>query len=237
MPSQPRQGAVEDPSRYQTRRLTYRTPLGEAVRAGAEFAAFTAALPRLRKAPKGDGHPVLVLPGLLASDYSTHPLRAYLRDRGYDAHGWHLGINRGPSDETAAALEATLRALAGAGRPVSIIGWSMGGVYALEVAGRLPHAVRQVITLGSPLTLLSSRAQQAPVPVSAVFSKTDAIVPWRSAILPAGSNRENVEVDGSHLGLGHNPKVLLIIANRLALHEGAWTHLNGDFHPDERRAA
>ena len=214
MANQSRSGAV-------TNRPAYRTPLREAARAGAEFAAFTAALPRLRKAPTGDGHPVLVLPGLLASDDSTRTLRWYLEDRGYDAHGWRLGTNRGPSDETATALAARLGALAAPGRPVSVIGWSLGGVYALELAGVFPDAVRQVITLGSPLTAVSARGRRTPVPVTALFSRTDAIVPWPSAILPAGLNRENVEVDGSHLGLGHNPNVLLVIADRLSRHQQA----------------
>ena len=135
------------------------------------------------------------------------------------AHGWRLGTNRGLTEETSIALATRLRALA-TSRPVSLIGWSLGGVYALELAGAFPDAVRRVITLGSPLTLVSQRGQNAPVPVSALFSRTDGIVSWRNAIGPTGPNRENIEVDGSHLGLGHNPNVLLIIADRLARPQG-----------------
>jgi pimeloyl-ACP methyl ester carboxylesterase len=206
-----RQAAVRSP-------WAARTLLREASRASVEFAAFVVAQPRLRQAPRGDGHPVLVVPGFRASDDSTRTLRWYLRDRGYHAHGWRLGTNRGPSQETSTALASRLLGLA-AGGPVSIIGWSLGGVYALELAGAFPDVVRRVITLGSPLPLVSQRGRKAPVPVSALFSRTDGIVPWRNAIGPAGPDRENIEVDGSHMGLSHNPKVLLIIADRLALRQ------------------
>jgi pimeloyl-ACP methyl ester carboxylesterase len=196
--------------------------LVELARAQAEFASSAAALPRLRRAPRGDGHPVLVLPGLLAGDDSTRPLRWFLRDRGYYSHGWRLGVNRGPDPDTATALLARLRAIAAPGRRVSLIGWSMGGLFALELAGTVPDLVRQVITLGSPLAAASERGRRAPVPVSALFSKTDSIVPWRGALAPPGPRRENIEVRGSHLGLGHNADVLLIVADRLAQNEQAW---------------
>lgn len=194
----------------------------EPVRAQAEFAAFTAALAGLRRAPRGDGHPVLVLPGLLAGDDSTRPLRWFLRDLGYESHGWRLGINRGPDEKTATALLARLRSLASPGRRVSLVGWSMGGLFALELAGAVPDLIRQVITLGSPLAAASERGRRAPVPVSALFSKSDGIVPWRGAVLPPGPGRENIEVEGSHLGLGHNRHVLRIIADRLAQSEHGW---------------
>jgi pimeloyl-ACP methyl ester carboxylesterase len=212
MPSQSRRAAIRSP-------WAARTLLREATRASVEFATFLGAQPRLRQAPRGDGHPVLVVPGFRASDDSTRTLRWYLRDRGYRAHGWRLGTNRGLTEETSTALATRLRALA-TSRPVSLIGWSLGGVYALELAGAFPDAVRRVITLGSPLTLVSQRGQNAPIPVSALFSRTDGIVSWRNAIGPTGPNRENIEVDGSHLGLGHNPNVLLIIADRLARPQG-----------------
>jgi dienelactone hydrolase len=189
--------------------------LAEPYRAGGELAAFAASLPRLRRAPHGDGHPVLVLPGLLASDESTQTLRWYLRDRGYQPHGWDLGVNRGPDERILSALPARLRSLATPDRPVSLIGWSLGGLFALELAGSSPGLVRQVITLGSPLARASDRARQTPVPVTAVFSMTDTIVSAHRAVLPPGPYRENVEVEGSHIGLGHNPQVLLVIADRL----------------------
>ena len=201
-------------------RLLRLARLAEPYRAGGELAAFAAWLPRLRRAPRGDGHPVLVLPGLLANDESTQTLRWYLRDRGYQPHGWDLGVNRGPDERILSALPQRLRSLATPDRPVSLIGWSLGGLFALELAGSSPNLVRRVITLGSPLARVSVRARQTPVPVTAVFSRTDSIVTPERAVPPSGPHRENVEVQGSHVGLGHNPQALLVVADRLASRPG-----------------
>ena len=111
-----------------------------------ELQAFFASYPLLRRAPRGDGHPVLVLPGLSASDISTRPLRAYLKAQGYAVHGWKLGPNRGPRPGVEAAMDARLAELAERyQRKVSLIGWSLGGVFAREIARRTPELVRQVI--------------------------------------------------------------------------------------------
>jgi pimeloyl-ACP methyl ester carboxylesterase len=121
------------------------------VRAIWELQAFLAAYPLLQRAPRGDGHPVLVLPGLAASDVSTKPLRTYLSAQGYAAHGWKQGPNRGPRSGVEAAIDARLVELAQRhNRKVSLIGWSLGGVLAREAARRSSGLVRQVITLGSP---------------------------------------------------------------------------------------
>jgi pimeloyl-ACP methyl ester carboxylesterase len=121
-------------------------------RALLELAALLPAYPFLRRAPAGDGHPVLVLPGFMASDFSTRALRGFLRERGYRAHGWTLGRNLGPSPETAAAMVDQLHRLADRyGGRVSLVGWSLGGVYARELARRFPALVRQVITLATPV--------------------------------------------------------------------------------------
>src|SRR5262249_44830577 len=109
------------------------------------------ALPLLGRAPRGDGHPVLVMPGWLAGDGSTRALRWFLRDRGYHAHAWRLGINHGPTPEVVAGVRDRLHALhARHARKVSLIGWSLGGIYARELARHFPELVRQVITLASP---------------------------------------------------------------------------------------
>src|SRR5215472_11827188 len=124
--------------------------LSEPVRGLAGFAAMPLAA-WLMSAPRGDGHGVLVLPGLLASDVSTALLRRFVRRLGYDVRGWSLGRNRGPTDEVLDELPRRLSALAErTGQPVSLIGWSLGGIYARELARRYPAQVRQVITLGSP---------------------------------------------------------------------------------------
>ncbi|MGH9115786.1 MAG: esterase/lipase family protein, partial [Acidimicrobiales bacterium] len=200
--------------------LDCRHPVWEPLRAGFELARLVGAIPWLLLAPRGDGHPVLVLPGFLANDLSTAMLRWHLSERGYHVRGWGLGINDGPRDEVASALLELVRDAASGGRRVSLVGWSLGGVLAWEAAAAQPALVRQVITLGSPLHLASPRARRSPVPLAAIYSRTDAIVDWRHAVAPPGPRRESVEVRGSHLGLGHNVEVLLVVADRLAQRDG-----------------
>jgi pimeloyl-ACP methyl ester carboxylesterase len=226
-------------------------------RAGLELAGLFAALPFLRLAPRGDGHPVLVLPGWLADDTSTRALRWFLRRLGYHAHGWRLGRNMGAGAEVIARLEDRLADLrARHRRKLSLIGWSLGGVYARELAHRFPADVRQVITLGSPFREMRAtsvarlygarrgngattdetesrdrdelrrRLRMAPpVPCTSFYSRTDGIVAWRSCLDDDGPLRENVEVQSSHCGMGHNPAVLWLVAERLAHPEGAWQPL------------
>jgi dienelactone hydrolase len=135
--------------------------------------------------------------------------------------GWTLGVNRGPSSQTVDRLMRLVDQLVSEQhRRVSVVGWSLGGVFAVGVARRVPKDIRQVITLGSPV----AGAPEAPphVPVTSIYSKTDGIVPWRYSILPRVPLRESIEVRGSHLGLGHNPAVLSIVAERLAQPDGQW---------------
>ena len=213
----------------------------------AEFGAFFAAMPWWRVAPRGDGHPVLVLPGLAQSDLSTRPLRSFLGDRGYIACPWSLGLNNGNSRVLDDHLVARLHDLhAQHGRRVSIVGWSMGGLFARALACRAPSAVRQVITLGSPFTgnpkasnawrlyeamsgdragdpAIAARFQaQLSVPTTSIYSRRDGVVAWQCCLNEAGSQVENIEVTSSHLGLGHHPAVLYAIADRLAQPEGHW---------------
>ncbi len=219
-------------------------------RAALEFAALVPALPFLGRAARGDGHPVLVIPGWLAGDASTRALRWFVRDRGYHAHAWRLGMNRGPTSEVVAGLTERLHELrARHGRKVSVIGWSLGGIYARELARRHPALVRQVITLASPFrdpsaTTVSRlyrtgliREPRTPdpdaevrrrlrtplaVPSSALYSKTDGVVAWRSCIDDPGPERENIAIRASHCGMGHHPGALMVIADRLAQPEGRW---------------
>jgi pimeloyl-ACP methyl ester carboxylesterase len=228
------------------------------LRAMWELGAFLAAYPLLRLAPRGDGHPVLVLPGLSASDASTRPLRRFLRDQGFTPYGWGLGPNHGPRPGAEQRMQARLAELAAQhGRKVSLVGWSLGGVFAREMARRAPAEVRQVITLGSPFAgapkasnawrlyeRLSGRkvedwpdreAMKAPppVPATAIYSKSDGIVAWQGCREREGAQSENIEVEGSHCGLGHHPAVLHAIADRLSQPEGAWRR----FEPKGLRAA
>jgi pimeloyl-ACP methyl ester carboxylesterase len=139
--------------------------LTEPIRGLADLAALLLAAPGLAAAPRGDGHGVLVFPGLLAGDSSTVPLRAFLRWLGYDVRGWDLGRNHGPSEAVLAGLpRAVLDHAMRTGRPVSLVGWSLGGIYAREMARRHPRQVRQVITLGSPYAMHDPRQNHAHGP-------------------------------------------------------------------------
>lgn len=218
--------------------------------AAAEFGAFLAASPVLRLAGRGDEHPVLVLPGFITSDLSTAPLRWLLRGQGYWVHGWRLGRNVGPNPRIVDGIRDRLADLYERHhRPVSLIGWSLGGIYAREMARENPAAVRQVITLGSPFRFgtedrgsvsgLYDRLNPDPatffdrdvheadrvpleVPATAIYSRADGVVRWHACIEAEGPLRENIEVRGSHSGLGFNPAVLLAISDRLAQREGSW---------------
>ena len=235
------------------------------MRAGLEIGAGLAALPWLRLAPRGDGHAVLVLPGLMASDDSTRMLREFLRDRGYRASGWGLGRNHGPRPGVERAMLDLLDRLNDeTGRTVSVVGWSLGGVYARVLAARRPDAVRSVVTLGSPIghpratsawrlyEFTSGRrvddargegaARPTPsVPTTSIYSRTDGVVAWQASVEVEGPRSENIEVMGSHLGLGFNPAVLYAIADRLAQPEGQWrpferTGWRRAVYPDPARA-
>jgi pimeloyl-ACP methyl ester carboxylesterase len=209
--------------------------------------------PLLMQAPKGDGHPVLTLPGFLASDLSMAPMRRYLLELGYDAHAWNMGRNFGGVAGRRSALRDLLKRVHEAsGRKVSVIGWSLGGVYARDLAVQMPELVRSVITLGSPFAndiratnatrlyeLLSGEAVDAipeiraaiagdmPVPATAIYSRTDGIVNWRTSRLRPSATAENIEIYfASHIGLGVNPAALWAIADRLAQAEGEFRHFD-----------
>src|SRR6202046_1218249 len=135
----------------QTLRPPSRTLMFLEGRAIHELGAFLGALPLLSLAPKGDGHPVLVLPGLVASDVSTRPLRSFLTSRGYAVSGWRQGRNLGLRDGVQHAMVDLVHELSDThGRKISPVGWSLGGLYARQLAKMMPDRVRSVITLGSP---------------------------------------------------------------------------------------
>ena len=218
-------------------------------RAVAEYGLLIAALPLRQLLPVGDGHPVLVLPGLLADDASTWTLRRILRDLGYRVHGWRLGRNLGPTAATVAGLQNRLLDLQSRyDAAVSVIGWSLGGIYARTLARDTPSAVRQIITLGSPIHLAhesQSRAGRAfnryahlhvvprelplesgvgalPVPATSIYSRCDGIVAWQACLDPPSPRAENIAVVSSHLGFGHHPAVIWAVADRLAQPLGQW---------------
>lgn len=192
-------------------------------RAVLELGALPAALPLLRLAPRGSG-PVLVLPGLMADDWSTAPLRWFLQERGYSASGWEQGTNLGYEPGRIERLKQRVLELKGRyQRKIRLIGWSMGGIYARQLARELPDDIRQIILLGSPFAAHQTH-RPPPVPTTAIYSKSDGVVPWQVCMEPQpGEQVENIEIVGaSHCGLGHHPAVLWCIANRLSQREGSW---------------
>lgn len=218
-------------------------------RALGELLTTYAVMPVLRRGPRGDGHPVLVFPGFLASDVSTRPLRKFLDRGGFSAHPWLMGRNLGPRGDLEDRLLERLRQLRRRhDRKVSLVGWSLGGIYARLLANRSPQDVRCVITLGTPFnthhkanrswrlfewvsgteidevdpSTFSQIRNTPPVPTTSIYSLTDGVVAWRSSIDEEGPLAENIQVPGSHIGLGANPLVLHAILDRLAQPEGGW---------------
>jgi pimeloyl-ACP methyl ester carboxylesterase len=223
--------------------------LSEPGRAVADYGLYLAARPLVASLPRGDGHPVLVLPGLLADDVSTRALRSVLRRLDYRVHGWGLGRNIGPTAACVTGMRDKIDYLNDRyGRPVSLIGWSLGGIFARDLARRSPGSVRQVITLGSPFRIarqsqtraarvferfshlhvehrtfpLEHDAEPLPVPATSIYSHFDGIVHWQTCLDVPGERCENIAVMASHLGLGHHPASIWAIADRLAQPEGAW---------------
>jgi len=217
------------------------------LRAPWELGAAFAAYPFARLAPAGDGHPVMVFPGLAAGDTTTIVLRRFLSERGYDTYAWEQGLNFGPKPGVLEACIARIEEIHGrTRRTVSLVGWSLGGVYAREIAKMLPDKVRVVVTLGSPFTgspkatnawrvyqLVSGEKeidparfamlkQRPPVPTTSIFSRTDGVVAWQCSMEEETASSENIEVHASHVGMGANPTALFAVADRLAQPEGQW---------------
>jgi pimeloyl-ACP methyl ester carboxylesterase len=218
----------------------------EQQRALAELVGFGVSLPLFRLLPAGDGHPVLVLPGFMADDWSTVALRSVLRSRGYQVQRWGLGRNLGPRADLVEGLVRRFDTIhRDSGRPISLVGWSLGGIYARALARRRPDAVRRVVTLGSPFRMRPGDRSNAsrlfgwlnpgpdpryrpapeelplPVPSTAIYTRTDGVARWHMCIEAEHPRTENIEVRGSHCGLGHNPAVILAIGDRLAQPEGS----------------
>lgn len=191
--------------------------------------------------PRGDGHAVLVLPGFLTGDWATAGLVQWLRLVGYDATGWGSGLNWGPSATCIKRCQTLVdQAFARTGRKVTLIGRSLGGLYARELSKDAPDKVVRVITLGTPIrfpvrTPLSPFARalspnfdagfsgriadlqrNPPVPVTAIYSRSDGIVPYASCLVEECATAENVEIDSPHTIMGSNPAAMRLIADRLS---------------------
>lgn len=224
------------------------------IRAFWEFSAVVPAWLALKNAPqadaKADGNHVIVFPGLSAGDLSTVPLRKYLDSLGYATQGWNQGLNLGPrSGVLETARQQITHTFKQSGRKVSLIGWSLGGIYARELAKMMPEMVHCVITLGTPFAgspkstnawrlyeFASGRKTDieranfdlpaAPtVPTTSIFSRTDGVVAWQGSIQAVSSSNpktENIEVCASHVGMGLNPSAWWAVADRLAQKRATW---------------
>lgn len=222
----------------------------EPLRAAGEYLAYRLA-PRADPR-RGDGHPVIIFPGLAAGAESVATLRDHCRGLGYAAVDWGFGFNSGPRGDIDAWLarlaEHVETLLPGGTAPATLIGWSLGGLYARELGKLLAPRLRQVITIGTPFNvaagethvgwlfrLLSGRPALAsealaqrlleppPLPTTSIFSRSDGVVAWQSCRhVRAADGVQDVEVCGSHLGLVWNRAVLDVVADRLAMRPGQW---------------
>ncbi|MEM7099975.1 MAG: alpha/beta fold hydrolase [Pseudomonadota bacterium] len=202
--------------------------------------------------------PVMVLPGFMGGDASTMALRRYLGELGFRAHPWLLGTNDGTERIQSELLKRFLRLRQNYGQPIALVGHSLGGVFARELARQFPSDVTQVITLGSPFgisdsgsvnqlvrvlfervsgdsvdekraRMLSHRpAEPVGVPCTSIFSKRDGVVHWRTCLERETPVTQNLEVWGSHCGLIANPSVLHAVVDRLSLGQNSWVPFEAD---------
>lgn len=214
-----------------------------------EIASFWLQLAQIDKLPRGDGHPVMFLPGFTMGDEALRPMARAFEKLGYAVYGWGQGRNIGLSLRTAERLQLRLQEIHYRHQAkVSLVGWSAGGLYARELAHARPEWVRRIIIFGSPIrpnsgnemvdlarsvfdAVLEQRGSPRLVPAdhappvlcTAIHSKNDGVVSWRAALEASGPNVENLEVEGAHLALGYNLDVLRIIAERLPIDPQAAT--------------
>lgn len=221
-------------------------------RAVLEVASLMPSRSWLNKAPRGDNHPVLVLPGFMAADNSTQALRTYLGEQGYNAYAWELGTNPGLRQDILQGLQMRIKQLAIRHQcKVTVIGWSLGGLYARALGHLQSEQIRQIVTLGSPFNVPrdggvtgtvarlyqwlnkdqaedpilereSLWRESPPVPTTSIYTEGDGVAAWQYGLDHTDKQTENLRVRGSHVGLTHNPFVLYAIADRLAQAENQW---------------
>lgn len=203
--------------------------------------------------PPGDGHPVMVLPGLGTTDNSTRHIRSFVDSLGYTSHGWGLGRNIGPRNGASNLLDQLVTRVEeisadSEDQQVTLIGWSLGGVYGREIAKVLPDIVRQVIAIGTPFkgdlcqlyairlyeflskdkshrdpVTIKNISTPPPVPFTSIYSKTDGVVHWELSIEHPGPMIENIEIkDACHLSIGYDPMTMFILADRLTYNKECW---------------
>jgi pimeloyl-ACP methyl ester carboxylesterase len=241
--------------------LTWFDAISDLCFGAVDAASFPLGALALARVPKSDGHAVLVLPGYLSGDQPTWLLRWFLSQIGYRAYPWELGLNFGFSTAHPYDIEALVEHrlkevfIESGDRKISLIGWSLGGVYAKALARRYPQLIRDVVTLGSPISgdtakvsvwrlyewvsdmqfadpecMRKLRELNRPltgVPITAFYCRRDGVVPWRNAREKAGPLVQNIEVEAAHVAMGFDAFVLYLIAHRLAKSAGrAWRPLD-----------
>lgn len=214
------------------------------VRAPLDWATLLLRAPWLATAPKGDGRPLALLPGYGAEERSLNPLYHYLNYLGYNTFHWGLGRNTGNVDGLVKMMGNRVADISeySGGEPVTLIGWSLGGVVARETARLFEPLVREVITMGTPIvggpkyTAVGAQfASRAGLdldkfehevharnslglkqPITSIYSKSDGVVAWRASVDTYNKQARNIEVHSSHFGLGNSAAVWLQIAKTLA---------------------
>ncbi|WP_211826200.1 alpha/beta fold hydrolase [Kistimonas asteriae] len=229
----------------------------DAIRAVKDVASLVKERSLLNRAPKGDGHSVMVLPGFMTSDPATAFLRKQLRKFGYNAQPWKLGVNFGPTgsrDIENLLSERVKELYLTSGHRISLVGWSLGGVLAREVARMHPEMIRQVITLASPIggsmentslwdiyikifgrnmskEEIEERVEKVRHPVpgvafTSIYTKQDGVVAWQIAKVDETELSQNIAVGASHLGIIFNPRALYVMADRLAMSDHQWKRMD-----------
>jgi pimeloyl-ACP methyl ester carboxylesterase len=224
-------------------------------RAALEFVSHKLAAPEAT--PVGDGHPVVIFPGLGTDGTAVAPLRAHCAALGYAAFDWGEGFNTGPKGdvdqwlgELASRVSTSLRDF---NQSATLIGWSLGGLYARELGKLLEPQVRQVITIATPFNAeddhtnvgwlyrllggdhgpfdpaMSQRLKTPPpLPTTSIYSRSDGVVAWQTCLHDQASSQvQDIEIHGSHIGMGWNNSALKIIGDRLAQVPGRWRPYGG----------
>lgn len=207
-----------------------------------EFAHLALSTFSLLQQPSGSGEPVLVLPGMGTNDTSTLILRSYLNWLGYSSFGWGLGKNTGNLSQLQPAVgELVSNKYDQDQQPIAIIGWSLGGVIAREIARDYPTQISQVITMGCPIgggpkytafgqfcrgtqseldsieeKIAERERRPIKTPITSIYSKHDGVVGWKASIDTVNQQTDHIEVSSTHLGLGISPSVFKVLAQKLS---------------------
>jgi pimeloyl-ACP methyl ester carboxylesterase len=228
------------PETPEPKALKVAAALGEQWRVPFQLGRLISSRKSLNQAPKGDGEPVILIPGWRSPEASMAPMRRYLISRGYDAQHWGRGMNMGTVRRDRDAMLEVVEKLARDKGPVSLVGWSLGGVISRELAREIPESVSRVITYGTPVIGGPSytaaagsyapeasekaareqaelnRVQPIQVPLTILFSKRDEVVHWPACIDKSSPQTVHVEIGSTHVGMGIDPDVWSLSAQALA---------------------